>query len=275
MRNKILVFWLMMAVVGFMIGFDYGQAHADARAGVGPADWAHAGAYAHAFVSHGGNSCVDLDDGQTPPNRHAFCTSTNGHGSSGDVEANTWSSGNGWILAERVEGRVQPGDCFFFGKLEPKFRGEGFVLDTIRLEVDISIAGKLIRRVTGLIKLHPSKWSASVQLFDLKAGNLDESIMCFDNHGWFDGSAVTIYGNPQIIPTTNILAGDTLEVTFSETDTIVCSIPHDEISILLEKWGFMNNAPTITQWGLVVLVGLIVASAVFIMLRRRRASAAA
>jgi hypothetical protein len=55
--------------------------------------------------------------------------------------------------------------------------------------------------------------------------------------------------------------------TFSIPDTVNC----DNLVLTLDAPGEAQFVPTTTQWGVIILIGLIVASGVFIMLRRRKA----
>jgi hypothetical protein len=268
MKNRIFAFLLIVALAGFMVGLDYNQAHARAEAGIGAA-WANPGA--HAWTNcNGGTPCAMHDAGATPPNRNAFCLSNNANGTSVESEANTATITEGWKLDVRVHALVKPDD-WAWGKGSPKFLVDAFARDTIQVEVDTTVPEKLIRTVTGRIILYPSRWGESWLNFTLKAGNSDQTVMCFDNYGSFNASGLYIIGTPPISWTTYI-SNDTLYATIADVDTIDCAIPPSQLSIFLQKKERITNVPTTTQWGIILLVGLIVASGVFIMLRRRKAA---
>jgi hypothetical protein len=66
---------------------------------------------------------------------------------------------------------------------------------------------------------------------------------------------------------------DTLLVSFDVHDTITYDgSPTDSLYLGIRTPDRATNVPTTTQWGVYILMGLIVASGVFIMLRRRKAA---
>lgn len=271
MKNKAFAFLLIVAIAGFVIGVDYDQAHAHALAQIGgaaPGAWAETdcGGANGACAPAGG--CFDPSPGVPP--QAAICNSTNGP-TEIESRATTAAFAAGWRLRVVIEATIAAGDWVFGGKGPSQFQTPAHVKDTIHVEVDTSVSDTLIiRKVTGKIELYPSDLVGSWMNFNLWGGKLDSTTICFENFGYFDHSGLHITGTPPISFTTSV-SNDTLYVYIADTDTILCTVPRDSLMVSLEKTEFAVNVPTTTQWGMIILAGLIVASGVFIMLRRRKA----
>ncbi len=267
MRRKILSFLLMVAVTAFVIGMSHHEACALAEAGVGNCAWANPGAHAWSNCN-GGNPCAFHDPGQTPPNRNAFCSSMNTRGTWVESEANTYAIPKGWALTVRVDGLVEPGD-WMWGKGEPGLVEDVHITDTIRVDIDTTYSGYVVRTVTGYIEVYPKRWINSWLDFNLKAGNATNPDSIFHNHGHYSIEGFLMEGYPPVGFTDNSTI-NTLKISISDVDTIPCGIPYQQLCSWLKKGERVTNVPTLTQWGVIVLVALLTSSAVFITLKKRR-----
>ena len=68
----------------------------------------------------------------------------------------------------------------------------------------------------------------------------------------------------------SVVAG-TLLVSFDVYDTLGYTGITDSLALHVRTLDRATNVPTTTQWGLIILVALLIASTVFVMLRRRKA----
>jgi hypothetical protein len=71
------------------------------------------------------------------------------------------------------------------------------------------------------------------------------------------------------------IVSDTLILTFDARDTVTYTGDPDKLTLRAVAHKRGANVPTTTEWGVIALVALLVSSAVFIMLRKKKASVAA
>jgi hypothetical protein len=122
--------------------------------------------------------------------------------------------------------------------------------------------------VKGLVKLHPSWCGNEWDGFEVAAYESGTQYTAFSGWGklWAGGSVGTIRADSTVVH-----PHDSLYVYYDWDTVVVYTGDSDSLMVGLYKTERTWNVPTTTQWGVIVLVGLIVASGVFIGLRRRKA----
>jgi hypothetical protein len=215
------------------------------------------------------NLDTDNDSGFPPQHSTAQCGNTNNTLVTAWVEASTPSST--WRVVLSKYGRFYQEDWGW---------GKGEVpTDTVVLSdhdtVTISLVARSTYRINtnGRMTMLPGE-TANAWIRDIiKVYEKGQ-----EGTPLFSGSITMLPGR---YITTGDYYGDP-EFTYTPGNPAVLTFHHAEdfyytgepSNLVLDVWGpdRGSNVPTITQWGVIVLVALIVASAIYIMLRRRRAT---
>jgi hypothetical protein len=263
MKNKLFVLFVMASVLLIMVAFDYGDAFADAKA---RAERDSTDARAHAWVSNGPHQSTHEHGG---PNSfvQAWAGSNNANGSHAEAVAIASNQGDSLYIFEHESKTIMPGD-----------QG-GAKFDSVVNEAEFACSLSAVIEQQAIIRT-----LGSGRAFPIEAG--DDNIFRFaftltDDTGETCFWGEIVFGSYQLLTggdydTTGIVVtffeSDSVHVTVDRYDTVSFSGPADSLIMEGVLAGRAANVPTVTQWGLIILVALVVVSTIFIMLRKRKAA---
>jgi hypothetical protein len=271
MNGKLITFFV--AVIGLLAvtALNCQDVMATARATVTPL-WSHV--KAEAKWGNSGGSAGDFEEWTCPPHTpdppcYAFATRGDPPGTRSRAHALAWR-GQQPKAAVSSFLKVLPGDWA---------HAKGFDSLTVSDTVDCSIrhlSGSSYRlRAKGLIRVFPAGAPMQLDWADIE-------LRVHENGGeessFWGAIALTGYGSSprgDFIGWTlhdSLLADGSRQVSFDDSVTLTYTGVQDSLVLDLLAKDFAANVPTMTQWGIVILVALIMGSAVFIMVRRRRAA---
>ena len=262
MKNKLFLLLVMASVVLIMVAFDYGDAFADAKA---RAERDSTDAKAHAWVSNGQDQSTHQHGGLNSFSQ-AWAGSYNDNGSHAEAIAIASNQGDSLYIFEHESKTIMPGD-----QGEAKF-------DSVVNEAEFACSLSAVVSQQAIIRTLGSGRSFPIEAYDDNISRFEFTIT--------DGTGATCFWGEIVFGSYGVLTGgdydttgivvtlfqpDSVHFTVDRYDTVSFSGPADSLIMEGVLAGRAVNVPTVTQWGLIILVGLIVASAVVIMLRRRRA----
>jgi hypothetical protein len=296
MKNKLFVFLAIIALAGITIAFHYDNAQATATAiSRNGSSRALCGCRCRCPVGMGGGDCFDHQDqsDQDPSVANCACILPNPTYPTAPpctvkAEAAAWKAtppGIPW------KARVWSYDhkstyCYSWGKNEPKT----LVTTKDSLRATIFLVGNdLNLDVHGYMSIDPSGYSNLRKKFSLTVRKWDGTCLWYGDATLLGGldpvaaNHLTISGTPQQCPgwqkeTFRIYldpVGDSLWTTIDTTYTITLAknlATGDSLEVVVneEDENIAGTTPTMTYWGMIILVILIVGSGIFVMLKRRK-----
>ena len=252
---------LMISVAILVVAWDCSESQATARSTAGLV-WTSVQA---ATNCNNGNVCNQAAAGLG--NNNVFCQSQNANGTWVKASARAWVP---WRVAVAVNMQVKWPD-WAWGKEETKMPNPDVVIgDSIEVVANyIPGPPRVAIHIKGNAKSYPTWCGNNWSKFEVAAYEKHTNDTCFAGWAQLVGNA----GPSGTIPTDwDTTINDTIFVTYDYYDTVSYSGIGDSLMIEIIKRERGWNVPTTTQWGIIILVVLIVSSAVFIGLRRRRAA---
>jgi hypothetical protein len=263
MKSRFLLLLLIAAVMCAMIAADYGTSFAYTRA---KASSNKTYAKATAEVENGPYDEDEMDQTGANTTSSANAYSSNARGSWAQANASAGNTGRLWEF-ERERRHLMPGD---WGST----KGDSLVSE-IAFECTLSVvaAQQAVLRTVGTVKLFPLEGGGeNSSLYKVTVTDETETT-CFEGEIILDGSAVqTSGGYEDNSGISSFILADTFFVTVDRPDTI--AFAGSDTLLVLGSMLTGHSAglpiPTITEWGLIILVALLLASAVFVFLRRKK-----
>lgn len=264
MKNKLFLLLVMTSVMLALIVMDYGSALADANA---RAKKTSTYAKAKAQVKDGPRDEETVQGGENSTSQ-ANAYSNNSRGS--------WASASAY--ASNMYGRLYERE-YEKEHIMPRDWGNA-KFDSVVAETDFACS---LYAVSGQ-RQQAALWTGgSAKLFPVEAGGNNMSLFtltvtdeteatCFLGEILVNSYGLSTKGvYEDNIGISSSVLGDTLFLTVDRVDPVTFSGSYDSLFLDSKLGGHTENVPTITEWGLIVLVALIMGSAAFVMVRRRRA----
>ncbi len=265
MKNRFFSLLAFMSVMLAVIAVDYGSAFAHARASA-KKDSCESLSAAH--VRNGPVGFMRQTCGELCTT-YAIAGSSNDNGSQAAGIAYAYNTPR--LATSTYELLyLAPGDWGWAKGEQPS--DTLVVEDSLRCEIQLLSGDSYELRSEGDMKLYPRSiaretW-AHLEATVYEAGNQDNvafwgkiSLTASGPHseGDYDPSELDSWSN-----------GDTLFVSIDVLDTLVYTGDPDSLTLDLSASGRATQVPITTPWGVVILVALIVTSAVYVTLRKRR-----
>jgi hypothetical protein len=265
MKNRSFLLLMVISVMLAVIAMDYGSAFAHARA-TAKKDSCESLSAAH--VRNGPVGFMRQTCGELCTT-YAIAGSSNDNGSQAAGIAYAYNTPR--LATSTYELLyLAPGDWGWAKGEQPS--DTLVVEDSLTCEIQLLSGDSYELRSEGDMKLYPRSiaretW-AHLEATVYEAGNQDNvafwgkiSLTASGPHseGDYDPSELDSWSN-----------GDTLFVSIDVLDTLVYTGDPDSLTLDLSASGRATQVPITTPWGVVILVALIITSAVYITLRKRR-----
>jgi len=287
MKNKLFLLLSIIALAGIVVALDYGNVQATATA-ISRTDGTRArcGCVCRCPV----NQCHDEKDNSVPggdASAHCACDLATPHVCSVHDHAWAWKAnpdlGLPWtvMVVDTVHKSVF---CYSWGKDEPKQLVD--ITDSLRVVVDYQEGmQQLSIKVRGKVSIAPVGYHHLFSRWVVDIHKRDGACI------WY-GDAV-LRGGLDPVPANHLtisrrsgcpgwekadfsvgITGDVLWDTIDKEYVVGYTGNLDDLEVVARKVDQDAYAftPTMTQWGIIILVALIVASGTFILLRRRKAA---
>jgi hypothetical protein len=263
MKKKILMILVMASVMFALIAMDYGSALAGANAN---AKKTSTYTKAKAQVKDGPKDEETTQGGEnTTSQANAYSSNSNGSWASASAYAsNMYGRLYEW---EHEKEHIMPLD---WGNAK---------FDSVVAETDFACS---LYAVSGQ-RQQAALWTGgNAKLFPLEAGGNNISLFtlrvtdeteatCFFGEILVNSYGVSTKGvYEDNIGIASSILGDTMFLMVDRVDPVTYSGSYDSLLLDSKIGGHAENVPTTTEWGLAVLVALVIGSAVFVMTKRRR-----
>jgi hypothetical protein len=130
-------------------------------------------------------------------------------------------------------------------------------------------------QIMGFMRICPEWCSNARTWFKVRLWEKHTNHMCFDGEARLTGGhlpRLTCTGDISTTDFTVTTLGDTTWARINKLYSFYCDdVNCDSLALELTEYKRAYYVPTVTQWGIIVLVALLIVSAVFVMLKRRKA----